>query len=294
PGTVRGAGSPDGLPLRRRPPTLLRLRGPRPDPDGDRPRRPRRLPHRRGGRRRPAAGHPAPVGHRHAHRRHERARRARRRSRHPQRLPRDRGPLRHRRRRPAGRRRGAGGRVAEALRGLRRPHQPHAGHRQRELMRTTTVIIGAGHAGLAMSRRLTERSIDHVVLERGEVANSWRRERWPSLRLLTPNWQTRLPGAAYEGDDPDGFATMPEVIRFLQGFADLVAAPVRTQTAVTGLRTEGPGYEVATTQGVWRCDSVVLASGACNRPVIPDVATAVPPSVAMVTPMSYRGPETLD
>ncbi|HLJ07223.1 MAG TPA: NAD(P)/FAD-dependent oxidoreductase [Acidimicrobiia bacterium] len=161
-------------------------------------------------------------------------------------------------------------------------------------MRTTTVIIGAGHAGLAMSRRLTERSIDHVVLERGEVANSWRRERWPSLRLLTPNWQTRLPGAAYEGDDPDGFATMPEVIRFLQGFADLVAAPVRTQTAVTGLRTEGPGYEVATTQGVWRCDSVVLASGACNRPVIPDVATAVPPSVAMVTPMSYRGPETLD
>ena len=72
-------------------------------------------------------------------------------------------------------------------------------------MRTATIIVGAGHAGLAMSRRLTERSIDHVVLERGEVANAWRTERWSSLRLLTPNWQTRLPSYAYDGDDPDGF-----------------------------------------------------------------------------------------
>ena len=79
-------------------------------------------------------------------------------------------------------------------------------------MRTTTVVIGAGHAGLAMSRCLAERSIDHVVLERGEVANSWRTERWDSLRLLTPNWQSRLPGFGYEGDDPDGFMTMPEVV----------------------------------------------------------------------------------
>ena len=161
-------------------------------------------------------------------------------------------------------------------------------------MRTTTVIIGAGHAGLAMSRCLTERSIDHVVLERGEVANSWRTERWPSLRLLTPNWQTRLPGAAYEGGDPDGFATMPEVISFLQRYAGVVAAPVQTQTAVTAVRPADPGYEVITTKGVWRCHSVVLASGACNQPVIPDVAAAVPAPVAMVTPMTYRGPEALD
>jgi putative flavoprotein involved in K+ transport len=161
-------------------------------------------------------------------------------------------------------------------------------------MHTTTVIIGAGHAGLAMSRRLTERSIDHIVLERGEVANSWQHERWPGLRLLTPNWQTRLPGAAYRGGDPDGFASMPEVVRFLRGYAGLVDAPVQTHTAVTAVRAADPGYEVTTTQGVWHCDSVVLASGACNRPVIPDVAAAVPPSVAMVAPMSYRGPEALD
>ena len=82
-------------------------------------------------------------------------------------------------------------------------------------MHATTVIIGAGHSGLAMSRRLTDRSIDHVVLERGEVANSWRTERWPTLRLQTPNWQTRLPGARYEGPDPDAFMSMPEVIGFI-------------------------------------------------------------------------------
>lgn len=160
-------------------------------------------------------------------------------------------------------------------------------------MRTTTVIIGAGHAGLAMSRRLTERSIDHVVLERGEVANSWKTQRWPSLRLLTPNWQTRLPGRGYDGPDPDGFASMPEVVRFLEGYAGAVAAPVRTGTTVTAVRAAPVGYEVTTAQDVWRCDSVVLASGACNRAVIPAAAEGVPSGVAAVTPMTYRGPGAL-
>jgi putative flavoprotein involved in K+ transport len=68
----------------------------------------------------------------------------------------------------------------------------------------TTVIIGAGQSGLAISKHLTDRSIDHVLIERGEVANSWQTERWDSLRLLTPNWQSRLPGYVYDGDDPDG------------------------------------------------------------------------------------------
>jgi len=158
---------------------------------------------------------------------------------------------------------------------------------------TTTVVIGAGHAGLAMSRCLTERSIDHVLLERGEVGNSWRTERWDSLRLLTPNWQSRLPGYAYEGDDPDGFMTMPEVIGFLAGYAARVAAPVESDTAVTSVRPCGDGYRIVTTQGEWRCRAVVVASGACNLPDVPAVAEALPHGVTSLTPGDYRSPAQL-
>ena len=115
----------------------------------------------------------------------------------------------------------------------------------------TTVVIGAGHAGLAMSHRLSARSIDHVLLERGEVANTWKTERWDSLRLLTPNWQSRLPGFGYDGDDPDGFMTMPEVISFLERYAAVVAAPVQTGTTVTQLRPASNGYAVTTSEGCW-------------------------------------------
>ncbi len=82
-----------------------------------------------------------------------------------------------------------------------------------------------------MSRCLAERSIDHVVLERGEVANTWRNERWDSLRLLTPNWQSRLPGFGYGGDNPDGYRTVPEVIRFIEDYARAISAPGRNRHA---------------------------------------------------------------
>src|ERR1700730_11537664 len=98
------------------------------------------------------------------------------------------------------------------------------------MMQTSAVIVGAGHAGLAMSRRLTERSIDHVVLERGEVANSWRTQRWPSLRLLTPNWLTRLPGYDSAGNAPAGSLSVAGVVATLTRYARFAAAPVRTST----------------------------------------------------------------
>ena len=160
-------------------------------------------------------------------------------------------------------------------------------------MRTTTVIIGAGQAGLAMSWWLAERSIDHVVLERGEVANSWRTERWDSLRLLTPNWQSRLPGHRYQGDDPDGFRTMPETIAFIERYATSIGAPVRAGTTVTSVRHIADGYEVVTSQGTWQCNTVVLATGACNIPHLPAVAKAVPPGIDTLTPIQYRNPQQL-
>lgn len=144
-----------------------------------------------------------------------------------------------------------------------------------------------------MSRCLAERSIDHVVLERGAVANSWRTERWDSLRLLTPNWQSRLPGFGYEGDDPDGYRTVPEVIDFIDRYARAIAAPVQTDTTVTSVRPVDDGYLVATDQGDWSCRTVVLATGACNIPDVPAVAAALPPAVAALTPMQYRNPGQL-
>ena len=145
-----------------------------------------------------------------------------------------------------------------------------------------------------MSRCLADRSIDHVVLERGEVANSWKKERWDSLRLLTPNWQSRLPGYGYEGDDPDGFRTMPETIDFIERYADVISAPVRTDTAVTSVRSVDDGYLVATTQGDWRCRTVVIASGACNVAAVPAVAEGVPSSITTLTTMDYRNPDQLE
>ena len=154
-------------------------------------------------------------------------------------------------------------------------------------------MIGAGHAGLAASRLLTERSIDHLVLERGEVANSWRRERWDSLRLLTPNWQTRLPGYKYEGPDPDGYMTMGEVIAFLSQFASLSAVPVRTNTNVTSVTRNEDSYHVTTSNGDIRCRSLVIASGACNLPSVPSIRSSIPSVIEQFTPFEYRTPALL-
>ena len=160
-------------------------------------------------------------------------------------------------------------------------------------MRATAVVVGAGHAGLAMSRCLTERSIDHVVLERGEVANSWKTERWDSLRLLTPNWQSRLPGYRYAGPDPHGYRSMPETVDYLERYAEVISAPVQTHSAVSCVRRTQEGYVLATRAGEWRCRIVVLATGACNIASVPALAAAVPPGIVTLTPMQYRNPDQL-
>jgi putative flavoprotein involved in K+ transport len=154
----------------------------------------------------------------------------------------------------------------------------------------TAVVVGAGHCGLAMSRHLTAHSIDHVVLERGEVANSWRTQRWDSLRLLTPNWMTRLPGWAYQGDDPDGFLAAPQVADFVAGYAAATAAPVVTGTTVTAVRPAGEGFEVETDHGRWHARSVVLAAGT-TRSGVPPVARHLPNGIVSVPALGYRNPD---
>lgn len=158
---------------------------------------------------------------------------------------------------------------------------------------TDVVVIGAGHTGLAMSRRLTERSLDHVVVERGAVAQSWRTERWPGLRLLTPNWQTRLPGGGYDGDDPNGHLAAPEVATLLERYAHTIDAPLHTSTTVTRVAKADRGYEVQTDQGTWSASSVVIASGANSRPNIPASADGLRSSILQVTTRTYGGPDSL-
>jgi putative flavoprotein involved in K+ transport len=156
------------------------------------------------------------------------------------------------------------------------------------------IVIGAGHSGLAMSHALSLRSIDHVVIERGEIANSWRTERWDSLRLLTPNWMSRLPGYGYSGDDPDGYMTVDQVVGFVAGYAAHINAPVIARTAVTRIAPAREGYRVSTTNGDWLCRAVVLASGAFNVPVIPRLAESVPADVLQLHAQHYRNPAGLD
>ena len=161
------------------------------------------------------------------------------------------------------------------------------------MQQITTVVVGAGHSGLAMSRQLSAHGIDHVVLERGKVANAWETQRWDSLRLLTPNWQSRLPDYAYAGSDPDGYMTMAEVVAYLRRYAGTIAAPVMEDTTVRRIAGDSGRYVVVTDRGSWTCRTVVMASGACNLPAVPALAEQLPDGIASLTPFQYRAPHML-
>jgi putative flavoprotein involved in K+ transport len=155
-----------------------------------------------------------------------------------------------------------------------------------------TVVIGAGHAGLAVSRLLTAAGREHVVLDRGRVGERWRTARWDSLHLLTPTWLNRLPGWATAGD-PDGFLSSGDFVSQLEKYAASFDAPVVSGTTVTSLTTAPAGrYDVRTDHGTWRAQSVVVASGPHALPVVP--AAVEHARVRVLTSDRYRNPRRLD
>ena len=157
----------------------------------------------------------------------------------------------------------------------------------------TTVIIGGGQAGLAMSRCLSELGIEHVVIERGRLAERWRRQSWDSLHLLTPNWMTRLPGFQYDGGDPDGFMSVPELIAMFEQYAASTRAPLVTETTVQRVERAADRFRVVTDRGVWSADSVVIATGYCDRPAVPPASRRLASSITQVVPADYRRPGQL-
>jgi putative flavoprotein involved in K+ transport len=157
----------------------------------------------------------------------------------------------------------------------------------------TVVVVGAGQAGLAVSRELTQAGVDHVVLERDRVAQTWR-DRWDSFCLVTPNWSARLPGHPYDGDDPDGFMPRDEIVSYLERYAAKTGAPVREGVEVTSLCPRpGGGFELETSEGRVEADTVVLGTGAYQRPHRPAAAASLPPELMQIDVPDYRNPGEL-
>lgn len=144
-----------------------------------------------------------------------------------------------------------------------------------------------------MSRCLSDRSIDHVVLERGRVAERWRTERWDSLRLLTPNWQTRLPGFRYHGPQPDGYMSMAELVDFFDQYAASFRAPIETDTRVLGVERDGTYFKVETSRGDWHARHIVVATGYNDRPLVPAQAQHLSRRIAQIVPTYYHNPAQL-
>jgi putative flavoprotein involved in K+ transport len=158
------------------------------------------------------------------------------------------------------------------------------------MFHTRVVIIGAGQAGLAVSKQLTDAGVDHVVLERGRTAERWTSQRWDSLRLLTPNWMSRLPGWSYRGTDPSGFMPAVEVADYLTAYADSFGAPIIHGAEVRSVRRRGVGYQVVSDAGIWSTAAVVIATGYSDQPAIPELAGTLHPSVRQITPDLHRNP----
>ena len=161
-----------------------------------------------------------------------------------------------------------------------RPHYP-------------VVVIGGGQAGLSVSYHLMELGIEHVILERKQIAHSWRHERWDTFCLVTPNWQCRLPGFPYHGSDPYGFMLKDEIVKYLEEYVAFFSPPVEEGVAVTRVRRNHGVFELATSRGNITADQVVLATGGYPIPIVPASAQRLAPSILQVHSSDYRNPEQL-
>src|ERR1700722_8109710 len=158
----------------------------------------------------------------------------------------------------------------------------------------SVVIIGGGQAGLAMSYHLKQSGIDHVILEKHQIAHSWKTKRWDAFCLVTPNWQCRLPGYPYQGSDPKGFMLRDEIVAYIENYAKHIAAPVKEGVPVTRLRQEADGgFALETSAGEMTAGAVVLAVSGYHVPNVPRMADRLDGSVTQLHSAAYRSPADL-
>ncbi|CAN7716136.1 NAD(P)-binding domain-containing protein [Variovorax sp. LjRoot130] len=156
-----------------------------------------------------------------------------------------------------------------------------------------TAIIGGGQAGLAMSRHLSCLGREHVVFERGRIAERWRSQRWDSLMFQFPNWTIALPGLSYATDEPEGFAHKDEVVLFIESYCSFVAAPVRLGVEVSALRAHSSGFELDTSEGPLLATNVVVATGPYQLSRLPHIHRDLPARLLQLHASEYRSPTAL-
>ncbi len=152
------------------------------------------------------------------------------------------------------------------------------------------IIIGGGQAGLSLSWYMAQAGIHHIVLERSEIFHAWKRERWDSFCLVTPNWQCKLPGYEYTGANPNGFMVKSEIIEFVDGFAKSFDAPVYEGVEVTALMQDSVGFFLTTSKGKFTASQVCIATGGYHTPITPRMAERLPPRLMQIHANEYRNP----
>lgn len=162
------------------------------------------------------------------------------------------------------------------------------------MQHSDVIIVGGGQAGLSISYCLKERKIEHIVFEKRSIGYAWRNQRWDSFCLVTPNWQCRLPGFSYAGDDPHGFMVRDDIVRYIEAYARSFNPPILEHVTVQRLRQDSPErFHLTTSIGEYTASQVVVATGGYHRPKIPQFSARLPESVLQLHSSQYKNPDSL-